>query len=232
MLLWKGPSQLDGKPIVVLATSRTRNEKTGDMVQVWILPDMDPSKALKTGKDFAVCGDCPIRDVCYVIVANAPRSVYDAYRRGRYDSPQYQRYMRRELETKAIRLGAYGDPCAVPFDVWATLLASGNGRWTGYTHQFRQPWAEPYRQILMASVETLQGANEARAKGWRFFMVKPAAMGPVPLQAVECLADSRGLTCEECGICNGAIRSSGKASIWITVHGARRKNLLPVVSAG
>ena len=36
-VLYQGPSRLNGEPIVAIATMRTANVKTGNMVQTWIL---------------------------------------------------------------------------------------------------------------------------------------------------------------------------------------------------
>jgi hypothetical protein len=76
-ILYKGPSVLDGAPIVVIATMSTNNGKTGDMVQTWILrDDVSPLEATKTGQDSSVCGECPHRHylggACYVTVFQAP----------------------------------------------------------------------------------------------------------------------------------------------------------------
>jgi hypothetical protein len=61
-IIYKGPSLLDGKPIVVIATFSKRNTKTGEVVQTYILVDgMNPLDASKTGADFSICGDCAMR---------------------------------------------------------------------------------------------------------------------------------------------------------------------------
>ena len=45
-ILYRGPSILDGTPIVVVATMKTANPKTGDMIQTFILVDnMSPIEA-------------------------------------------------------------------------------------------------------------------------------------------------------------------------------------------
>ena len=42
-IIYQGPSLLDGKPIVAIATTASRNVKTGSMVSIWILrQDIDP----------------------------------------------------------------------------------------------------------------------------------------------------------------------------------------------
>ena len=45
-IIYKGPSLLDGKPIVVIATLSNRNSKTGNVVQTYILKsDTNPLEA-------------------------------------------------------------------------------------------------------------------------------------------------------------------------------------------
>ncbi len=66
--LYRGPSALDGSPIVAIATGIKRpsaNAKTGAMVQVWILPDNgeNPLESVRSGEDASVCGDCPLRGI-------------------------------------------------------------------------------------------------------------------------------------------------------------------------
>ena len=47
VVFYEGPSMLDGKPIVAIATPSTENRKTGDMIQTWILRrNIDPVRAL------------------------------------------------------------------------------------------------------------------------------------------------------------------------------------------
>jgi hypothetical protein len=61
MLLYEGPSLLDGTPIVVIATEDS-NPKTGKMLFTWILrQDRPPEVAAYDGSDDAICGDCKFR---------------------------------------------------------------------------------------------------------------------------------------------------------------------------
>ncbi len=94
-ILYDGASVYDGKPIVVIATNKTSNDKTGDMWQTWIMrSDIEPHTAVKTGDDYSVCGECPLRPLnykknglpkpCYVRVFQAPLSVYRKYKRNGY----------------------------------------------------------------------------------------------------------------------------------------------------
>ena len=48
-IFYRGPSMLDGAPIVAIATDSS-NSKTGGMVQTWILrADIDPVTAARNG---------------------------------------------------------------------------------------------------------------------------------------------------------------------------------------
>ena len=97
-IAWKGRSRIDGRPIVVIINKideASANDKTGALIQSFILrSDVPPMEAIHTGTDRSICGDCEHRPIlakqtgrppCYVAVWQAPRSVYDAYKRGRYE---------------------------------------------------------------------------------------------------------------------------------------------------
>ena len=48
-IIYQGPSLLDGKPIVAIATTASRNVKTGSMVSIWIMrQDIDPVTFIAT----------------------------------------------------------------------------------------------------------------------------------------------------------------------------------------
>lgn len=226
MILYGGPSLIDGSPIVAIATSNSKNSKTGKMVQVWILrSDMSPVDAVREGKDSAICGNCPQRHylggACYVIPIRAPLPVYNAYKRGSYDVPKARTI--NAIYNQPIRLGAYGDPAAVPLWVWARLLSKGIQRWTGYTHQWQNPRVRNYRQFLMASVDNATEAKLADDLGWRYFQV--ATTGDDTTGAVECLSDARDLSCANCGICDGTRwkAETRRTSVYINVHGTHAK---------
>ncbi len=219
-VLYQGPSKLDGKPIVVIATLETSNAKTGNMVQTWILrSDVAPVEAMKSGEDVSICGVCPQRrsigGACYVNVGQAPRAVYEAFKRGAYPVCLYP-----ELEDafagRAIRIGAYGDPAAVPTSIWKQLTANA-ASWTGYTHQASHKAFDPeLLQFVMVSCETPKQALAAQAKGYRTFRIK-SADAPALAGEIECLSDAVGKTCEACGLCKGA---NAATNVYINVHGS------------
>lgn len=229
VIAYEGKSRVDGKPIVVIGTgfSGSSNPKTGSMIQWWILrSDIAPHLALKQGKDVSICGDCPLRGVngkkraCYVTVHQAPLSVYKAYKRGNYsDLTQDTAELSLISKNRMHRLGAYGDPYAVPVEIWDIICESGRGN-TGYTHQWHRSDAKPYMKWCMASADTTDKAVLAQKRGYRTFRVRLEGEPLLQSESV-CPNESIGLTCIECKSCNGGTRNG---SIAITVHGTGSKS--------
>lgn len=240
IVIHRGPSLIDGGPIVAIATFRSDNVKTGDVPQVWILrEEVDPVAATRSGADRSICGDCPLRGEtldgrnvgrsCYVVVHQAPTSVWLAYRRGVYREVG-RAQLARLFRGAFLRIGAYGDPAAVPAEVWRVMVSRARG-WTAYTHQWREGFALQW--LAMASCETDADAREARALGYRVFRVTPQGAGRLPGHA-SCPASAeqgRRLTCLECGACNGGAPGPGAPDVQIAVHGQRRSHALRVLGS-
>lgn len=231
-IIWRGASQLDNAPIVVAIAglNGSRNRKTGaDIVQVYILrEDVDPQTAVKTGADASICGGCRHRGqrladgtilarTCYVALWQGPRVVYEMIAGARYQHV--------DLETAAdmmrgriVRLGAYGDPAAVPISVWRALLVYARAV-TGYTHQWR---AFPeFADYCMASCDTLSERAAAHMLGFRTFRVRTAAE-PIDNREIVCPASAeagRRTTCDACRACGGH-SSRARADVAIIAHGA------------
>lgn len=233
-VLYRGPSRLDGKPIVAIATGfkASANRKTGKMIQIWIIrEDVAPNKAMAENGDASICGDCPQRwnqgGSCYVVVAQAPLSVYRAYVAGRYED-WTRRLPDNILKGKSVRFGAYGDPAAVPVRVWNRVRRQKLRNWTGYTHQWRRYQA---RHFLMASVDSEAQALEAQKMGWRTFRVRSEDTPNMPGE-IDC-PSSLGVSCVKCGLCKGF--GIIARNIAIPVHGTMaprwEKKRLPVVVA-
>lgn len=232
-VLYRGPSLLDGLPVVAILTGlagkASANAKTGAMLQTWILrEDIDPFDAVKSGADASVCGNCKHRPssggACYVRVYQAPKSVWKAYHRGRYAPLAADGlYTLADIGAgRAVRIGSYGDPAAVPAEVWQTLTSRATMH-TGYTHQWQTGAgsAAELRAIVMASADNAAELDAARNGGWRTFRIRTA---DEPLAAREsvCPASAEAghkVNCQTCGACNGA-GTGRKGSIAIVVHGA------------
>lgn len=221
-IVYDGPSRIDGSPILGIVTTVTTNPKTGPMSQLWIvLKDKSPVDAVKDGTDKAVCGDCPMHDGCYVLAFQGPRSVWQSYQSGKY--PIATKRDLAKIKSQPVRLGAYGDPCALPITVLRSLF--GDRGVTGYTHQWRNEENSAYSAYLMASTETDKDDQEAIAKGFRpFRIIAPNA--PTPSYPA-CPAD-RGISCAECMACGGNSSRPSKGR-WVRIHGNKAKRALHIL---
>lgn len=230
VILYRGPSLIDGADIVVIATGlndKTDNGKTGDMIQTWIMrSDVSPQLALKSGLDASVCGDCNLRPIhykargkrkpCYVKVWQAPRSIFDGFKRGIYPavSPAQARAL---FRGRKLRLGSYGNPSAAPLAMWQEVCAETIGR-TGYIHNWREAESE-WTTLVMASVETVMQGIEARKLGYRLFRVTDDASDKLAGE-VRCPASKEAgfkTTCSQCLACGGT-SAKARADIVIAFH--------------
>jgi hypothetical protein len=225
IILWEGLSVLDGlTPIACIATLKSNNVKTGNMVQTWIIrTDLGPVEASQAKQDSPICGACPHRQslggACYVNIGQAPLAVYRAYKRGSYSDLAETGQLDR-LKGRAIRCGSYGDPAAIPANVW-DRVAKVASHTTGYTHQTNHPRFDPaVLRHVMVSADTPKQAAKAQKAGQRTFRVKTED-APMLENEIECLSDSQGLNCIDCGMCDSA--TNDKPSIVINVHGSRSK---------
>ncbi len=272
LILYQGPSELDPTvEIVVIVTglrTSTANQKTGDLLQAWILVvDEKPGDNQRSGADAAICGTCPARPFnkgveltdpetgeitigtgdCYVTMQGVT-SVWKAFKAGNYPHATTADF--KAISRRALRIGSYGDPAAVPFTVWSQALfgrdvvgmsdlgAAVRWRraerlaWTGYSHQ-RLNGADPrLRLIVMASADTAGTAERHRAAGWRTFRVvrgdEPGRMAGEFRCPSDPSWDREHVPCATCGLCNG---DSKARSPFIVTHGFRAQKDRKAVSA-
>lgn len=237
--VWRGASLLDGSPVVVLLSglrSPSTNPQTTGMIQGYILrADIDPVAAIHSGADAGICGDCKHRGTngfkgraCYVNVGQGPRSVWMAWDRGNVPSMYPHEVAEKLPEGFGFRMGAYGDPAAVCFTVWAPLVAL-QGFGTGYTHQWRDPRFQYLKGFCMASCDTEAEVAEAEALGWRVYYV--VAQGSAPPRAMRrCPSDPllpAQVPCTVCQACDG-LGSKHKGHRWLYAHGIGGRNVLPM----
>ena len=244
MIIYRGPSLIDGKPIIAIAVfpKGKANSKTGAMLQTYILADngFDPMHNNKTGEDYSICGNCPHKGtpaddpakklatnrVCYVNLMHGPGQVYKAFKRGKYSEAQTPDDISSIGVGRMVRLGSYGDPLAVPKQVWDALTSEAKG-WTGYTHQQGVQGADNKGVLqgasyLMLSADSKEQAQQAWKQGKRTFRIipiKPSAKDALdPKHEVICPSD-KGIQCVDCRLCKGG--SKGK-SVAIVAHGIGR----------
>jgi hypothetical protein len=236
LIFYDGPSRIDGARILGVATAQSQNRKIGKMLQLWIMPSISPIVAVKSGADASVCGDCALRGtngaerICYVewwrAVENIWQSAQKPHRTGRATIEEFAGYCR----GLQLRLGAYGDPVAIPLDVWRPLLAVAGG-WTAYTHQWSKPHlSDGYQDWCMASVETEQQQRDAEGLGWRTFRVRNVD-APMSAREVVCPHElNSAIKCAACSLCRGSARQA--KSVVVTVHGRGGMKYLPLVREG
>jgi len=235
-IAYEGPSLIDGRPIVVIVNKidGSDNAKTGAIVQSFIIrADVAPTDALKTGADVSICGQCVHRPLlaktngaapCYVNVGRSVRSVFEAYKRGRYARADLAT-IADALTGKIVRLGTYGDPAAAPVHMWQTITANAAGR-RGYTHQWQADdfdhasWAP----LVMASADSIDEAAQANLYGMRVFRVS-VGVDQQPAETI-CPASAEGgrrTTCEKCILCSGTTITARDVVIADHASGHKRR---------
>ncbi len=259
-IFYRGPSMLDGQPIVAILTgltTRSSNPKIGTgLYQTWILhANLHPVEAARLGADYAVCGDCKLRGrtvrqqrrlknvdrSCYVLLSFAPSSIFKAYQRGRY--PILPMSQAKELIAGGkIRGGSYGDPAAVPYFIWRDLLANTESG-AAYTHQWRN--FPELSSFCMASVDNSTERAEAKLLGFRTFRVRgdtlevfpahyedrrPSSSKPSANACPAAAESGHKTTCDLCRACGGH-DAKAKADITILVHGQKQKHFTPSVAS-
>ena len=218
--------------IVAIATGfaeKSANEKTGNMIQLWILvKSHGPIESNRLGKDRQNCGACPLKGrfniesgkienrVCYVNLGQAPENIYKSWRRGIYPEMSTVEIFR----GKSVRLGAYGDPAFIPFPLVKSICEIASS-WTGYSHQWRTPVFAAFKRYLMASVENENDAFKAHQAGWRTFRIVNTSAERLATETL-CANERNGMQCNECGECAGT--SKNKKSVMITAHGVGKAN--------
>jgi hypothetical protein len=240
-VIYRGPSLIDGAPIVAVAVVSDHNRKTGAMLQTYIMHDgMHPFEANRTGADFAICGACPHRGKptndparklaegrsCYVNLGQGVLITWKALQRGYYPTAEGHAAIAAIGRGRMVRLGTYGDPAAVPFYVWESLISEAQGH-TAYSHQACQSGAAFVPSIMMQSADSLEEAQAAWAQGRRTFRVVASVADIAKGDEILCPASEEAgkrTTCAACGLCGGA--SVKAKSIAIPAHGAGKVHFI------
>jgi hypothetical protein len=201
MVIWEGPSLLDGSPIIVLATgvptaaqrkrgARSGNVKTGDMVQTYILrADINPVAVLRAGADVSICGVCP--------------------HKSRAAGGSWQ-----QLADAASGVTGYTHQ-------WDADKLSAAGYATDAADIKLAEWC-------MASADTAAEGRQARRLGFRSFIVR-GPNDPKPAGAVVCPASAEGgkrTVCAACMSCGGT-GNGRRNDVTIIAHGSTAGSFRP-----
>ena len=215
--IWQGSSPYNGESISAIITNiyrKSKNPKTGDMCQLWILlTGRSPTEAIKLG-DESVCGDCPLmparckiyNESCYVArrAFQAPGNVWK-------ENINLEVDLRSALDNiilaaKPIRLGAYGDPAMIPQDIFEEIINTIKNvkpikPYTAYTHQQNKPFASWIKQYAMASTHSLEESKKYWDEGWRTFRI--TSIPEASKHEIICPNFTSGMQCINCCLCNG-----------------------------
>lgn len=234
-IIYRGASMLDGAPIVVVALTNSSNVKTGDMVQTYILVDngRSPVDNARDLLDASICGDCKHRrglgGACYVNLGQGARAVAAAIVAGNY--PADILAAQNAAAGRMVRLGTYGDPAAVPANIWRTLLAKAGGH-TGYSHQWQTGKAgADIMALCMASADNESERAAAKALGYRTFRVR-ADNEAIAAGEFICPASTEGgkrKLCADCGACDGGLNTR-RADPVIIAHGSLKGRFISIKS--
>lgn len=234
-VVYSGPSQFDGVPIVAVLTGtggRSKNAKTSKMSQLYVLVrDVPPNKAQDLGLDGSVCNDCMMRpklareiDIakhgttklkkseqsprCYVKTFEGALVTWKA----NHNKPANLVGGVAALRKSGVplRIGAYGDPAALPPYVVQELVQAASGHYSGYTHAWKNPKFSWLKSFAMASCNSLQDYQKAKSMGWRTFRVIPRSEEGKILPLREVLVNEGGRRELQCPATNEAGRSKAQ----------------------
>ncbi len=154
-------------------------------------------------------------------LAHSPLGKYKAWKRGVYGTTVSTL---KEIESfgslQGVRLGRYGDPCAVPNDIWKALINKALYS-TAYTHAAINPMPES----IMTSTDNLWQSVKAWGRGERTFRVI-SDINQLYRNEILCPASEemgKRATCASCKLCGGA--SVNAKSIAIVAHGRWLRNI-------
>ena len=161
---------------------------------------------------------------CYVVVSQAPLSKWKQFHRGEFPVVELEDLPDLFRGAFPVRIGSYGDPTAVPVEVWRGVLEH-QVCWTGYTSQWRREEYQEYKDFLMASVSDPVEMQEAHQLGWRTFRIGRKNEPLIAGVEIICPATPEGgfrTQCDSCNLCMGRARSGAK-SIVTAPHGTGAK---------
>lgn len=216
VILYRGPSLLDpSTEVVLIATFKSSNRKTGDMIQTWIIET--GRRPTDARHDVATCGDCPVKPFCYVNQGQAPQKIFNAFVKGNY--PIYTPELHAPLfHGREMRKGADGDPAAIPAHVWR-IVDELIHKSTSYTHQWETLQDVEYWQgRTMASISNEFEKERANAAGFMTFRIVHDYAEKLHDEII-CPADSKKKkTCINCMFCSGK-----HTNVVIKVHGSKKR---------
>lgn len=170
-------------------------------------PHIVKGEPLKVGTVLTLPGNCYAQ---HGTPAMAHSSMVKAYKKGK-DYSLRTALNDRSVHAKSVRFAAIGDPASlgVAYIKKAVGFVKEQGLDAlGYTHFWKQH--PELAGLLMASCDSLEDVDTALSMGFRATVVLPWDHGsadfetPGGARGVVCPAMTKGLTCNECRICDGS----------------------------
>jgi hypothetical protein len=225
MILWQGNSAFDGSRIAAVLTLRSENVKVGNAPQLWMVrTDVHPcEKGAQDGPCPSTCnGRADRLGFCYVVRMQGPLAIFNRLARNGYPRVDPRtipgvREIRRETYGRAIRLGAWGDPAAIPVDVLRGLESVGSPM-IGYTHAW-STCSPDMARWTMASVESIEQRAAAKALGYRTFRILRPDEQPTRGELLCSAERDQRVQCIRCRGCGGLFGHARDRAIH--VHGSR-----------
>jgi hypothetical protein len=218
-----------------IVQSKSRNKKIGNVAQIMIGENKEA--CMKSCKS-AGCEGVPKKEGgkgwCYAWKGRTQFAAISSWKAYEGNPTKYQiraALAKARKSSKIVRLGSIGDPSALNESQMNTIIEAIEDcgkKLIGYTHGWR--WAKWWKGKLMASVESLEEADEAIKQGWgpavllptnfkgygrhkNLFKTPSGTIGTVCLnqlqeKKIKATWDGEGkkpkpINCDHCRLCDG-----------------------------
>jgi hypothetical protein len=219
-------SPVNGKHIELVALF-TGNKKTGDMIQLSVLPVNGDIEDSTEGRA-AICGTCPhvALGSCYAYDQGL-FSMMKAYRKGSYPYMELSDFLS-IASTRKIRFGRFGDISLLPYELIEEIALSCQG-FTGYTNQWRSKhYDDRFNNLFMVSTLGNKDSKQAlkkhpEARQFKVINTETDYTNDVDQDSITCPSEN-GFNCNECLLCDGGQAGVAGVSIEIKAHGLDYKS--------
>ena len=205
----------------------TGNKKTGDMIQLSVLP-VNGDIADNTQGRAAICGTCPhvALGSCYAYDQGL-FSMMKAYRKGSYKSMDLDQFLS-IAKTRKIRFGRFGDISLLPFDLIQEIALNCKG-FTGYSNQWRSKhYDSRFNELFMLSTLGEKDSKQASkrhpdARQFKVINTEAIYINDTSKGVITCPSEN-GFNCNECLLCDGGAAGVADVNIEIKAHGLDYKS--------
>ena len=213
--------------IIELIALFTGNKKTGDMIQLSVLP-VGGDIADNTRGRAAICGTCPHVSLgsCYAYDQGL-FSMMKAFRKGSYKNMELDDFLD-IAKNRKIRFGRFGDLSLLPFELIQEIALNCKG-FTGYTNQWRSKHYDPrFNELFMLSTLGEKDSKQASklhpdARQFKVINTEANYINDTSKGVITCPSEN-GFNCNECLLCDGGAAGVADVNIEIKAHGLDYKS--------